>query len=199
MKLYWCPQTRSLRLLWFMEELGQSYERVLVDIRDKDKPRDPDFAKASPMGKVPAISDGGVHLSESAAIAVYLADKYPSTGLAPAIDDPLRGAYLYWMFFVPGVVEPAMLEKVAGFEPNPSQFGHGSYDQMIKVLETGLAGGQWLLGETFSAADIIVGSTANFMKGFNLLPVNATIEAYIERCLERPAYRRAIEINEAGA
>ncbi len=198
MKLYWCPQSRAQRAIWLMEELGEPYERVLIDIRDPSKPRDPDFAKASPMGKVPALSDGDVHMADSAAIATYVADKYPAAGLAPGVNDPARGAYLYWMFFVPGVMEPAMTEKVAGFKPNPAQYGHGSYAQMVDVLASGLEGKTWILGDTFSAADVMLGSTANFMKMFGMLDPHPTIDAYVERCTARPAFQRVVEINDAG-
>lgn len=199
MKLFWCPQTRSLRLIWMMEELGRPYERVLIDIRDRAKPRDPDFAMASPMGKVPALRDGETFMSDSSAIALYLADRYASGTLAPKLDDPRRGTFLYWMFFVPGVVEPAMMEKVAGITQNPQSYGHGSYDQMVDVLWHGVEKGPWLLGDQFTAADVMVGSTIYFMKSFGIMQTDATVDAYLGRCLARPAYKKAFEINDAGA
>lgn len=198
MKLYWCPQTRSLRLIWMMEELGQPYERVLIDIRDKEKPRPADFVTASPMGKVPALSDGKVHMSDSAAIALYLADRYALGTLSPKLDDPRRGEFLYWMFFTPGIIEPAMMEKVAGITQNPATYGHGSWDQMQDVLSRAVEQGPWLLGDWFTAADIMVGSSANFMKMFGLMQPDASIAAYIDRCLERPAYQTALALNESG-
>lgn len=198
MKLFWCPQTRSARALWLLEEAGVDYERVLIDIRDPSKDRDPDFAKASPMGKVPAIADGDAMMADSAAIAIYVADKYPAAGLAPAIDDPARAQYLYWMMFTPGVIEPAMSEKISGATPNKLRNGWGDFNSMIDVLEKGVAQGDWLLGEKISAADVMVGSSANFMKMFDLLPDNKAINAYVERCLARPAYQRALTIDAAG-
>ncbi len=198
MKLFWCPQTRAQRALWLMEETGLDYERVLVDIRDPSKPRDPDFAKASPMGKVPALADGEAMVADSAAICMYVADRYPQTGLAPAIDDPKRGSYLWWMIFTPGVVEPAMIEKFTGAEPNRMRNAWGGYDVMIETFEKGLEGKDWLLGD-FSAADVMCGSSACFMKQFGMLPASKTLEAYAERCMARPAYRRSLEIDAAGA
>ena len=192
MKLFWCPMTRSTRAIWMLEESGLDYEPVLIDIRDRTKPRDPDFSIASPLGKVPAIADGDVKIWDSSAIALYVADKAKDANLAPALDDPLRGAYYYWMVFTPGVIEPAMAEKASGVDPNEMQNGWGSFDRMIELLENGVAGGQWLLGDQFSAADVMVGSTANFLKMFGMLPENKTIEAYIERCLARPAYQKAL-------
>ena len=111
MRLFWCPKTRAARAVWMLEELGQPYERVLVDIRDDSAARDPGFAAASPMGKVPALQDGDVRLAESAAICLYTADRYAAGRLAPAVDHADRGRFLYWTFYTPAVIEPAMSEK----------------------------------------------------------------------------------------
>lgn len=198
MKLFWCPQTRSARALWMLEESGVAYDRVLIDIRDASKPRDSEFALASPMGKVPALADGEARFADSAAISLYIADKYAPGRLAPAIDDARRGAYLWWMTFTPGVIEPAMAEKFAGAKPDRLRSGWGDFDLMIETLEQGLASGPWLLGVTFSAADVMCGSSVVFMKRFGLLPESKPLEAYAERCLARPAYQRALEIDSGG-
>lgn len=194
--LYWCPQTRAVRALWMVEELGIPVTLERIDIRDEAAKADPEFRKASPMGKVPAIRDNDVYLSDGAAICLYLADRYPEKKLAPALGDSLRASYYYWMTFVPGVLEPAMAEKFAGWETSRFSHGWGDFDTMIAVLEDGIrqreADGPWLLGAHFSAADIMVGSSANFMKIFGILPPNPVIESYIGRCLERPAYKRAL-------
>ena len=199
MKLFWCPQTRAVRAIWMVEEAGVDYDRVLIDIRDREKPRDPEFALASPMGKVPALADGEARVADSAAICLYVADRYPKAGLAPAIDDPKRGAYLWWMVFTPGVIEPALGEKFAGAKSDRFRSGWGDFDLMIETFEKGLRPGPWILGEKFSAADVMMGSSAVFMKQFGMLPASNTIEAYGERCLARPAYKRALAINEKGA
>jgi glutathione S-transferase len=192
MKLFWCPQTRAVRLAWMLNELGVPYEKVLIDIRDTSKPRDPEFARSSPMGKVPALADGEARLADSAAICLYLADRYPKAGLAPAMGDPKRADYLWWMIFTPSVIEPCMMEKFQKVTPNRHSAGWGDFDLMIETFERGLARGPWILGETFSAADVMVGSSAVFMKQFKILPASGTIEAYAERCLARPAYARAL-------
>lgn len=199
MKLFWCPQTRSQRALWLMEEAGLDYEPVLIDIRDPAKPRDADFATASPMGKVPALADSAAKFSDSAAICIYIADKYPQTGLAPATDDPARGAYLYWMIFTPGVIEPAMAEKFAGLDPNPMRNAWGSFDLMVETFEKGVGHGPWILGETFSAADIMCGSSACFMKQFGMLPDSKALNDYAERCMARPAYQKSAAMSAGDA
>lgn len=197
MKLFWCPQTRSVRVVWMLNELGVEYERVLIDIRDPNRVRDPEFSLASPMGKVPALADGEARLADSAAICTYLADRYPKKRLAPAIDDPRRAAYLWWMYFTPGVIEPAMSEKFTKSPSNRLSSGWGDFDLMIETFEKGLAAGPWILGTAFSAADVMVGSSAVFMKQFGLLPKNPAIEAYADRCLGRPAYAAALASDAA--
>ncbi len=192
MKLFWCARTRSARAMWMLEETGVDYERVVIDIRDPVTPRDPDFVAASPMGKVPALADGEVRMADSAAICLYLADRYAAGRLAPALDDPARGRFLWWMFFSPGVIEPAMAERAGGWTPKPSSHAWGSFDAMIRTLEEGLAPGPWLLGDRFTAADVMVGSSAVFLRLFKMLPDSPPIEAYADRCLARPAYQRAL-------
>lgn len=190
--LYWCPKTRASRALWLLEELGQDFEIVEIDIRDPSSRSNEGFLEASPMSKVPALSDGKAKLADSAAIGIYLADRYPEAGLAPTIDRPDRGRYLFWMTFTPGVIEPAMSEKFNGWEVNPSQSGWGSFDLMIETLELGLQPGPWLLGERFSAADVLVGSSVNFMRIFGILPDSQVLSDYADRCIARPAFARAM-------
>ena len=191
-KLYWCPQTRSSRILWLLEEMDQPFEVRFIDIRNPESKSDAEFRSASPMGKVPAIEDGEVRMAESAAIGLYLADRYPSAGLAPAIDDPQRGTYLYWMTFTPAVIEPSMMEKFNGWNVNRASSGWGDFDLMIQTLLAGLENGPWLLGERFSAADVLVGSSVYFMRLFGILPEHEQLAAYADRCVARPAYARAL-------
>ena len=194
--LFWCPQTRASRILWLLEEMNEPFEVRMIDIRDPEAKGDPDFVAASPMGKVPAILDttpnGVVQMADSASIGLYLADRYPASGLAPAIDDPSRGQYLYWMTYTPGVIEPAMMERFNNWEVSPTNCGWGNFNQMVEVLEKGLEDSQWLLGEQFSAADVMVGSSVYFMQKFGILPNNRVLGAYAERCLARPAYQKAL-------
>ena len=135
---------------------------------------------------------GVVRVADSAAIALYLADRYPSAGLAPPVDDAARGDYLYWMTFTPGVIEPAMSEKFNDWQVSRATSGWGDFPTMIEVLERGLQPGPWLLGERFSAADVLVGSSVYFMKVFGVLPDSAILHEYCDRCLARPAYQKAL-------
>ena len=149
------------------------------------------------MGKVPALSDGDVHMSESAAICLYLADKYAAGSLAPAIDDPRRGKFLYWLLFTPAVVEPAMSEKFNKVDPNRLRSGWGDFDLMVETLEKGIGDQTWILGDDFTAADVMLGSSAVFLRAFDMLPESKLLEDYADRCLARPAYKKAMEQQSA--
>lgn len=191
MKLYWCPRTRSFSALWLMEETGQPYERVLIDLNKNDQ-KSPDYLKINPMGKVPAIQDGDVSVAESAAICAYVAERYPEAELAPLVGDPRRAKYLQWLFFGPGCIEPAMVQVSTKIEMNPVAAGWGDAQRVFDVLDDALAKGPWLLGETFSAADIIIGSGLNFsVRLFKMIASRPSFEAYIERCMARPAFQLA--------
>jgi len=195
--LFWAPKTRASRALWMLEEAGVDYEIEHVDIRAENRSDSDVFRSASPMGKVPALADGETVLAESAAICLYVADRYSAGTLAPALDDPLRGQYLYWTMFTPAVAEPAMAEKFSGAESNRSSHGWGDYDSMLATLEGGLASGPWILGDRFTAADVMVGSSVVFMRLFGILPESPSLNEYADRCLARPAYQAALAREEA--
>ncbi len=191
MKLYWAPQTRSQRAIWMLEEAGIDYEMELVDIRSPEREDSAEFLAASPMGKVPAVEDGEVRMAESAAICLYVADRYGSGTLAPAIDDPLRGRFLYWTLYTPAVVEPAMSEKFNNVEANRVRSGWGDFELMIQTFDDALEGREWIVGDRFTAADVMLGSSAVFMRMFDMLPETRNVGAYADRCMARPAYERA--------
>jgi glutathione S-transferase len=136
-------------------------------------------------------------MSESAAICIYVADRYCPGSLAPAIDEPSRGKSLYWTLYTPAVVEPAMSETFNKVEANRVRSGWGDFDLMIKTFDEGLAGKEWILGEPFSAADVMLGSSAVFMRMFEMLPDTKHIGAYADRCMARPAFQKATEKSSA--
>jgi glutathione S-transferase len=194
MQLYWSPRSRSFSSLWLMEETGQPYERVLTDISTGAQRR-AEYLAINPMGKVPALRDGEATLAEAAAIAAYVAERYPEAGLAPKLGDPLRAKYLYWLFFGPGCIEPAIVQLATKLEMNPFAAGWGDSQGVIDVLDVALEKGPWILGNKFSAADIIIGSGLNFaVRLFKMVPSRPSFDAYIDRCAERPAFQRAEKI-----
>jgi len=194
MQLYWSPRSRSFSSLWLMEETGQPYERVLTDISTGAQ-RKLEYLAINPMGKVPALRDGEATLAEAAAIAAYVAERYPEARLAPPLGDPLRAKYLYWLFFGPSCIEPAIVQLATKLEMNPVAAGWGDSQRVIDVLDVALQKGPWILGETFSAADTVIGSGLNFaVRVFKMIPSRASFDAYIDRCAARPAFQRAEKI-----
>lgn len=198
MKLYWCPYTRSFSAVWMLEELGVPYDRELVDVF-KGAQDALAYRAINPMGKVPAIDDGGVVVAEQGAICAYLADRFPEKGLAPAIGDASRGAYLRWLFFTGNCIEPAYMQKQLGFSVERRQAGWGEYGLVVDTMEQALADGPWLLGERFSAADVMVGCGVFYGLLFGLLEPRPAFEAYRDRCAARPAFQRAQAIDTDGA
>ena len=195
MKLFWSPKTRASRAVWMLEEAGVDYEIEPVDIRAQERDDDSAFRRASPMGKVPALEDGDVRFAESAAICIYVADRYAPGRLAPALDAASRGPYLFWTMYTPAVIEPALAEKFSGAETNPRSHAWGDFDLMLETLEAGIGERSWILGEDFTAADVMLGSSVVFMQLFGVLPASPRLAAYADRCMARPAYRKAAALD----
>ena len=147
------------------------------------------------MGKLPTLVDGEVVVSESAAIGVYLADRYALGRLAPALDEPARGAYLRWCFYAPSVVEPGSMAHAAGWAYRPGSAGWGTWEELLETLEAGIGDGPWLLGDRFTMADVVLGGTLQYMLRFKLMEPRPQFVAYSERLAARPAAQRAAAIN----
>jgi glutathione S-transferase len=198
MTLYWWPRTRALRAIWMLEEAGAEYRRVPIDIFAGAQNSDA-FRRINPMMKLPALTDGEATVAESGALCAYVADRVPEAGLAPPIGDPRRGRYLQWLFFSGNCIEPAFLQIVLKLELSPSQAGWGSADRVFNVIEDALRPGPWLLGAEFSAADVVIGSDLRFaVDVFKIVPPRPAFRDYIDRCTARPAFQRALAIEDAG-
>ena len=197
MKLYHCPNTRAFTSLWMLEEVGEPYELVRVDIRAPGHPTET-YRRINPMGKVAGFADGECAMGETAAILLYVADKFPRTGLAPAPSDPRRGRFLQWLMFSPTTLEPAMAEKMRGTTPNSFSSGWGDYDRAMAALEAALAPGPWLFGEPFTAADLYLGSSLGFGLQFGMIDKRPAFVRFAERASARPAFQRARAIEQRG-
>lgn len=197
--LFHSPNTRSGGVLALLEELGADYDVHLLDTK-KGEQRAPGYLAINPMGKVPAVRHGDAVVTEQVAIYIFLADLYADKGLAPGLDDPLRGPYLRWLAFYGSSFEPAVVDKAMGNKPAaPSTSPYGDYDTMLAALVAQLELGPYILGERFSAADVLWGSSLNWTTMFKLVPDLPVIRAYIARISQRDAIKRARALDEGFA
>ena len=189
--LFHSPNTRSSGALILLEELGADYKLHVLNQKTGEQRR-PEYLAINPMGKVPAIIQNGALITEQVAVYLYLADLYADKGLAPQIGDPLRGPYLRWMVYYGSCFEPAVVDKSMKREPAPPSMNpYGDFDTMLKTLTDQLAKGPYILGEKFSAADVLWGSALTWITMFGLVEATPVIKAYIERTGSRPAVARA--------
>jgi glutathione S-transferase len=193
--LFHSPQTRSSGVLTLLEELGADYELHVLNMK-KNEQRGAAYLAINPMGKVPAVMHNGALVTEQVAVYLYLADLYPEAGITPAIGDPLRGPYLRWMAFYGSCFEPAFIDKSLNREPAPaSRSAYGSLDDVWGAVTGQLAKGDYMLGEKFTALDVLWGSALNWMTMFGLAPETPVVRAYIDRIKARPAVARAGKID----
>ncbi len=149
-----------------------------------------DPANPHPHGKVPALTDDGSLIFESPAIALYLTDRFPDAGLGPRVSDKDRGAYLTWLAWYTGVFEPALTAKFLKVQHVYGTFGWAPFDDVLAYLSSAVAKNHYVLGDRFSAADIIIGGSLPFLMG-RVVPESDELKAYVTRITERPAYARA--------
>jgi glutathione S-transferase len=192
--LYHHPFSRAANVVWMLEEAEAPYELRFVDLL-KGEQKTETILALNPMGKLPILVDDDLVVTESAAIALYLADRYAYGRLAPRVDDPLRGTYLRWALFAPSVIEPGAMAKAAQWTFKHAQAGWGSNDAMIAAMESALSHGDFLLGATFSMADVVFGGTLRFMLTFEMIEARPAFTAYAERLSARPAFKRSEEHN----
>jgi glutathione S-transferase len=193
--LYHAAPSRSSIVHWMLEELGEPYDIHLVSLK-KGENRSPEFLAINPMGKLPTLRHGDAVISEAAAICCYLADEFPHARLNIPVGDPRRGPYLKWLFFGPSCVEPAVTERAfPRKEPAArSTLGFGDFDTVMDVLaKATAAAGPYLMGNQFTAADVIIGSQLRWGMMFKLIPERPEFAAYVGCLSERPALKRATE------
>lgn len=189
--LFHAPSTRSTGVLVLLEELQAPHRLHVLNLKAGTQ-RDPAFLAVNPMGKVPAILHGDALVTEQAAVYLYLADQFPAAGLAPPIGDSLRGPYLRWMVFYGSCFEPAIVDRALKRDAPPPQMSpYGDSDAVLATLERQLAAGPYLLGERFSAADVLWGMALGWTTAWKLVPETPAITAYLARINARPAMARA--------
>ncbi|ERM02614.1 glutathione S-transferase [Brucella intermedia 229E] len=183
-----------------LEEIGKPYD---VEILDFGPPmKGPDYCTINPMGKVPALRHGDAVVTEVAAICAYLATTFPEAGLAPHPNE--RANFFRWLFFTSGPVEAALSNHALGVEiPADKQgmVGYGNYDTVVNTLEKAVSQHPYITGDRFTAADVYVGSHVGWGGlRFGTLPARGgAFVAYWDRLKDRPAMKRATELDEAAA
>lgn len=194
--LYTNPRSRGRIARWMMEEAGQPYEVMILDLATGAK--DAAYLGINPMGKVPALVDGTRIVTECAAICAYMAERAPEAGLAPPPD--ARHDYYRWLFFAAGPLEQAVTNRALGVvvpADREGMVGYGSYDRTVATLEAAVSREPYLCGERFTAADLYVGAHVAWGLGFKSLPDTEALRSYRDRVTDRPAYRRAEELSNA--
>lgn len=190
--LYHASPSRSSVVLWMLEEIGEPYDIHLLSLAAGDNLK-PDYLAVNPMGKVPALSHNGTIITEVAAICTYLADAFPQKKLNVPVGTPQRGVYLKWLFFAPGCLEPAITDRAAPRRdpPRRAMLGYGDFDTTMNVIAKAVEKGPWLMGEQFTAADVVIGANIRWGTIFKLIPERKEFLDYAARIAARPAAQRA--------
>jgi glutathione S-transferase len=196
--LYTNPMSRGRIVRWMLEETGAPYSTEILEYGTTMKA--PAYLAINPMGKVPALRHGDTIVTEVSAICAYLADAFPQAGLAPAPTSKLRGAYYRWLFYAAGPVEQAVTNRALGFvvpEGRSVMAGYGNFADVMNTLEAAVTGRSYLVGDTFSAADVYLGSHIGFGLMFGSMEKRPAFEAYYAGLRQRPALIRANAIDDA--
>jgi glutathione S-transferase len=189
--VFWhSPNTRSTGTRILLEELGAPHEMRVLNMKAGEQRKAP-YLAVNPLGKVPCIVHDGALVTEQGAVFLYLADLFPEAGLAPGIGDPLRGPYLRWLFYYGSSFEPAVVDRAFKRDPlPPSSSPYGDYDSVIGVIADALRRGPYLLGERFTAADVLWGTALGWTTRFKIVPELPEIMAYVQRIADRPVSAR---------
>jgi glutathione S-transferase len=196
--LHYAPRSRAFRILWLLEEARASYELAVYDLQ-KGTHKDRAYLAVNPDGKVPALVDRGprgdwsVIVTESAAISTYVADACPEAALAPALSSPERGPYLTWLVYCSAALEPAFADFMfpRQQEVPRSSVGWPSYDATLDRVEHAVNRGPWLLGDHFSAADVMLGAMLRWLSAWGKLPPRPALDRYLASLQQRDGLKRA--------
>jgi glutathione S-transferase len=191
---YTNPQSRGRIVRWMLEEVGQPYETEVIPY---DQMKSERYLAVHPLGKVPAIKHRDHIVTECAAISGYLADVFPQAGLGPRDDE--KADYYRWLFYAAGPLEAAVSNQAMGWQvpaERERMFGYGNFERAIAAVEELLSLRDYVCGDRFTAADVYLGSQIMFPLQFGMLPERVSFLRYRDRLQQRPAYKRANEIDE---
>jgi glutathione S-transferase len=193
--LYSSPRTRSSRIVQLIDELDiwSEVDICFVDIKHNDGTGGPDPKNPHPEGKVPLLVHDGIAIWESNAIILYLTDLFPKAGMGPVAGDPQRGRYLSWLAWYGNVVEPVIVFGAAELSHPMLDVAFRGVPEMTARLARALEGAPFLMGDRFTAADLLLVSP------FRWFPETAAdhpaIKVWIERCEARPSAKRTAEFD----
>ena len=190
--LYHAVPSRSATVRWMLEEVGEPYDIHLLKLAENDQNK-PEYLAVNPQGKVPALKHKGVIITEVAAISAYLADEFPKAGLNIPVGEPRRGVYFQWLFFGPSCIEPAITDRAFPRKeaPRAGAVGYRDIEQLVDIVAKAVAKGPYLMGEQFTAADVVIGSAVRWGTMFKLMPERPEFGPYVARLAQRPALQRA--------
>lgn len=188
--LFYSPQTRATGARVLLEELKAPYDLHVLNMKTGEQ-RQPAYLAINPLGKVPAVRVNDTLVTEQGAIYLYLADLFPEAGLAPALTDPDRGAYLRWLFIYGSCFEPAVVDRFMKREPGSmNETPYASYESVIDMLEEALKTGPYLLGERFTAADLLWGIALRWTTMFGLVEARPALQVYMDRISGRASIQK---------
>ncbi|MCP5182070.1 MAG: glutathione S-transferase family protein [Pseudomonadales bacterium] len=197
MKHYANPMSRAVTTNWMLAELDAPHEQVTIDFAS-DQQQSPEYLAINPMGKVPALEDEGMVVTEVAAICAYLADKFPEKQLAPPTNSPLRAAYYRYLFVAGNTLEPLFALKSIGFtHPNAMSAGWGDMARGLATIEAMTPESDWALGRQFTTADVVFGGMLDFSMRFGWMEPSPKVLAYVQRLRARPAYQATHAVFDA--
>jgi glutathione S-transferase len=179
-------------MIFLLEELAAPYEIKLVTIRRGDGSGGIDESNPHPHAKVPAIRHGNEVVFESSAIVNYLTDTFPDAGLAPRPGEAGRGQYLTMLAYYGDVVEPSFVSKFMKMDVPRGTAGWVAVEEVMPYIDKQLTAQPYIAGEKFTGADILYATTFGMFAQNPMMPKLASVDAYVKRCLDRPAYARAM-------
>ena len=191
LKHYYHPMSRAVTSDWMLKELDAPHEQIIIDFTAGEQ-NTPEYRAINPMGKIPALVDGDVVVTESAAICAYLADKFPEKGFAPSTSSTARARYYRYLFFPGTTLEPLLaVNSLEVKDYSAVSMGFGDMQRGMSAIEEMTPEAKWVMGEDFSTADIVFGGALAFFSGFNMLKASTKVEQYVARIKARPAYQES--------
>ena len=196
LKLHYVPQTRAGRVRFVLEELGVPFELLRMEAKDT---KSPEYLKVNPLGHVPALVDGDTTVIESAAICMYLADKFPEKKLAPPPGTPERAAYYQWIVYAMVTMEPVLVVygqhtlrfAEADRSKATAEWAKKRFEDVAAVVDAHVKGREFIVGSHFTVADVVMAGVVGFGRMMGLMGGFPNLDAYAKGIYSREAGKKA--------